>query len=210
MELLIEVKENLPAVQPSNDGLVLLLKSSDAGSLEVLSEIIRNLPLGKPIKIVAESVGEIGEGDVKMAISSGATIIGFKVKAEKSSVFLADNQEVNIVTSEIIYELVKAVELLFKKKEEGKVVGELNVLAVFNQTKLDKQLVGGKVVSGLLKNKAQLEIWRGEEKMGEGRIANMQMGKKEAVSVPEGNECGIIVGSAVAIAVGDRLIIREK
>ena len=38
----------------------------------------------------------------------------------------------------------------------------------------------------------------------------MQMGKKDAVSVPEGNECGVVVGSAVAIAVGDRLVIREK
>jgi len=145
-----------------------------------------------------------------LAISSGATIIGFKVKAEKSSAFLAGNQEVNIVTSEIIYELVKAVELLFKKKEEGKVVGELSVLAVFNQSKMDKQLVGGKVTAGLLKNKAVLEIWRAEAKIGEGRIASIQMGKKDAVSVPEGNECGIVVGSAVAIAVGDKLVIREK
>ena len=203
-------EDNLPATQESAEGLVLLLKASDAGSLEVLSEIIRNLPLGKPIKIVSESVGEISEGDVKLAISSGATIIGFKVKAEKSSAFLAGNQEVNIVTSEIIYELVKAVELLFKKKEEGKVVGELSVLAVFNQSKMDKQLVGGKVTAGLLKNKAVLEIWRAEAKIGEGRIASIQMGKKDAVSVPEGNECGIVVGSAVAIAVGDKLVIREK
>lgn len=209
-ESLVERKENLPSTTESSDGLVLLLKSSDAGSLEVLSEIIRSLPLGKPIKIVSESVGEISEGDVKLAISSGATIIGFKVKAEKSSVFLAGNQEVNIVTSEIIYELVKAVEDLFKKKEEGKLVGELNVLAVFNQSKLDKQLVGGKVSAGLFKNKAQLEIWRSETKIGEGRIVSMQMGKKDAVSVPEGNECGVVVGSAVAIAVGDRLVIREK
>ncbi len=209
-ESLIIKKDNLPMGQESAEGLVLLLKSSDAGSLEVLSEIIRNLPLGKPIKIVSESVGEISEGDVKLAISSGATIIGFKVKAEKSSVFLAGNQEVNIVTSEIIYELVKAVELLFKKKEEGIVVGELNVLAVFNQSKLEKQLIGGKVSTGLFKHKAQFEIWRDEAKIGEGRITSMQMGKKEVVSVPEGNECGIVIGSAVAILAGDKLVIREK
>lgn len=203
-------KQNLMVSEEGQEYFTLLLKASDAGSLEALSQIVRALPLRKPVQIIDESVGEIGEGDVKMAVSSGATIIGFKTKTDRAAKNLAETQEVEIISSEIIYELVKAIEELAKEVEQGRIIGELDVLAVFNSAKLDKQLVGGKVISGIFKNKAQAEIHRAGTKIGDGRITNLQMKKQDAVSIPEGQEGGVLIGSAILIEKGDHLIIREK
>lgn len=209
-QVVLDAKSGLPAMEQVKDSIVLILKASDSGSLEALSGIIRALPLHKPVKVVGESVGEIGEGDVKLAITSGATIVGFKTKLERSAKALAETREMKIISSEIIYELVRAVEDLAKESEAGKIIGDLDVLAIFNSAKLDKQLVGGKVVLGIFKNKGQVEIHRAEKKVGEGRIANLQMKKLDAVSVPEGQECGVIIGSSMPIEKGDHLLIREK
>lgn len=198
------------AVEPEEGSLPLLLKASDAGSLEAIAEILKALPLHKPVKIVDQGVGEVGEGDLKMAISSGAAIVAYKTKLDRAAKNLAEARETRILSSEIIYELIKAVEDLSKETAAGKIVGDLEVLAVFNQIKLEKQLVGGKVVSGIFKNKTQLEIQREGKKVGEGRVSNLQTKKQDAVSIPEGQEGGVLMSSSVAVLVGDHLLIREK
>jgi translation initiation factor IF-2 len=205
----ISVKKAVVAAEPEEGTLPLILKASDAGSLEALSEIVRALPLHKPVKIVDYGVGEVGEGDLKMAISSGAAIVAYKTRLDRAAKNLAEAREVRVISSEIIYELVKAVEDLAKESEAGKIIGDLEVLAVFNRTKLDKQLVGGKVVSGIFKNRTQVEIHREGKKFGDGRIANLQVKKQDAVSIPEGQEGGVMMGSNIAVEVGDHLIIRE-
>lgn len=206
----IAIKKNTVAAEPEEGFLPLILKASDAGSLEAIAEILKALPLHKPVKIVDHGVGEVGEGDLKMAISSGAAIVAYKTKLDRAAKNLAEAREVRILSSEIIYELVKAVEDLAKESEEGKIIGDLDVLAVFNQAKLEKQLVGGRVVSGIFKNKAPLEIHRGGKKIGDGRISNLQMKKQDAISIPEGQEGGVMMGSNIAIEKGDHLIIRES
>ena len=198
------------AVEPEDGSLPLLLKASDAGSLEAIAEILKALPLHKPVKIVDQGVGEVGEGDLKMAISSGAAIVAYKTKLDRAAKNLAEARETRILSSEIIYELVKAVEDLSKETAAGKIIGDLEVLAVFNQIKLEKQLVGGKVISGIFKNKTQLEIQREGKKVGEGRVNNLQTKKQDAVSIPEGQEGGVLMSSAIAVLVGDHLLIREK
>ena len=204
------VQKAINAVEPEDGSLPLLLKASDAGSLEAIAEILKALPLHKPVKIIDQGVGEVGEGDLKMAISSGAAIVAYKTKLDRAAKNLAEARETRILSSEIIYELVKAVEDLSKETAAGKIIGDLEVLAVFNQIKLEKQLVGGKVISGIFKNKTQLEIQREGKKVGEGHIANLQTKKQDAVSIPEGQEGGVLMSSSIAVLVGDHLLIREK
>ncbi|MDO8504886.1 MAG: GTP-binding protein [Candidatus Liptonbacteria bacterium] len=203
-------KNAIPSAHNDEVSLFLLLKASDAGSLEALSEIIRALPLFRPVKIIAESVGEVSEGDVKTAISVGAMIVAYKTKLDRSAKNMTETREIEMISSDIIYELVKAIELSAKEAEGGKVIGELEVLAVFNQSKLEKQVVGGKVVRGIFKNKGPIEIHRDGAKIGDGKITNLKAKKLDVISLPEGQEGGLMVGSAAAVLVGDHLIIREK
>lgn len=186
-----------------------ILKSADAGTLEVLSSVVKNIPSKKPLVILDESVGDVTDNDVKTAIAGGAIIVGFKNKVAKTALRLAETHDVPIFTSEIIYHLVKAVEEYIAHADESKVIGELELLAIFNQDKTQRQVVGGKVTKGIFRNKAHVEIVRGDAALGSGRVLNLQQQKKDAGQVGEGNEAGLLVESAVKLATGDKLVIKK-
>ncbi len=198
---------NLPAEKEESPVLRLIIKSSDSGSLEALAGIIKAIAEKKPIKIIAESVGDVTDNDVKLAASTKAAIIAFKSRTGKVQKAFAETNKVKIISSEIIYELLKAVDEFLLQLEKPAPLGTLKILAVFNQSDLGKQVVGGKVESGIFKNKSQFEIERDGAVVGEGRISNLQQQKKDVSEVAEGKEAGLLVSSGTEIKVGDVLLI---
>lgn len=197
--------------------LNLILKASDAGSLEALSVVLRSVDPkgGKEIHIVDESVGDITDGDVRHALATNATIIGFKNRVEKGARNLGEAQTATIITSNIVYDLAKAVEEFLTGARGPLAAGELEVLALFNQDKLEKQLVGGVVLNGIFRGKATSEILRragAEEPMqplGSGKILGLRDKKAEVAQAEKGKEIGVLVSSQVLIQVGDKLVIKK-
>jgi len=199
--------------------LNLILKSSDSGSLEALSLVLRGMDQmgGKAVNIVEEVVGDITDGDVKHALATGATIVGFKNKIEKGARTLADAQQISIITSDIVYDLSKAVEEFLTGARGPAALGDLDVLAVFNQEKPDKQLVGGRVASGVVRAKAAFEILRAagtavdapKEPVGSGRIIGLREKKSEITQAEKGKEIGLLVSSPMLIRVGDKIVVRK-
>ncbi|MEK7547033.1 MAG: translation initiation factor IF-2 [Patescibacteria group bacterium] len=197
------------AITKETPALRLIIKASDSGSLEALSGIIKAIAQQKPLKILGESVGDVNDNDVKMAISGKAVIIAFKSKAEKGPKYLADTNKIRIISSEIIYELLKAIDDFLLELEKPAPLGTLKILAVFNQNDPQKQIVGGKVESGVFKNKAQFGIERNDSIIGSGRVVNLQQQKKDAVEVSEGKEAGLLVSSEIMFKTGDLLVIEK-
>jgi translation initiation factor IF-2 len=202
--------------------LNLILKASDGGSLEALSVVLRGVSekesaqRNKRINIVEESVGDITDGDVKHALATGSTIIGFKNKVEKGAQMLGEAQSVTIITSKIVYDLLKAVEDFLTGAAGPVAAGELEVLAVFNQEKPEKQLVGGRVLTGLFRGKASFEILRRDESgeqikepAGHGRVLELREKKAEIAQAEKGKEIGVLVNSQVLVKVGDKLVIKK-
>jgi translation initiation factor IF-2 len=201
---------------PKANTLNLILKASDSGSLEALSVVLRSVDPkgGKEIHIVDELVGDITDGDVRHAHATGSTIIGFKNRIEKGARNLADAQSIEIITSNIVYDLSKAVEEYLTGVRGPVALGELEVLAVFNQEKLDKQLVGGRVISGTFRSKASCEVVRrvGEEmpkSLGIGRVTELREKKNEIMSAEKGKEIGTLINAPIMIQVGDMLVIKK-
>lgn len=210
----VKIKKPQMAAKPATESIdentvSVMLKADTAGSLEALSEVVGHIPAPENVRlmIVAESVGDITDGDVKLAVSTKAIIIGFNVKANKAAENVAKAQGIKITTSKIIYELTKFVEDLLQSRGKEEVKGDLEILAVFGK-KGSKQIVGGRVVKGEIKNNAKIELVRKEEVVGMGKIVNLQHNKKDAVSVTEGKEAGLLVDSDVEIKTGDHLILR--
>ncbi|MEE8131475.1 MAG: translation initiation factor IF-2 [Candidatus Paceibacterota bacterium] len=194
-----EAESELPTIK-------LILMADVSGSLEALFEVIKNLPTDEiKIEIINKSIGDITDGNVKLAQSTKSVIIGFKVRVDKAAENLARSQEIKIITSEVIYELVKSIEEEIAGLGLPKITGDLEILATFSK-KGKKQLIGGKVVSGIIKNKSKLEIKRGEEIIGQGKILNLQHQKQDVVQVEEGKECGVMFESDIIIEKGDHLI----
>ncbi len=209
------VKEDRASIGKSQkNAFNITLKAGDAGSLEVLSSILKNIDPkgGKTLNIIEESVGEVTDGDVRLAQATGAVIIGFKNRVEKGARTLAEAQDITIITSGIVYDLVDAVEEFLSGKRGPAAAGTLEVLAVFNQEKTEKQLVGGRVIEGVFRAKAGAEILRGAghpEPVGVGRIMSLREKKAEIVQAEKGKEIGVIVNSAVVLQAGDTLVIRK-
>ncbi len=185
----------------------LILKADVSGSLEALSEIIKTFP---HTKIINESVGDITDGDIKSAQNTKAVIVGFKTRVSKAAENLAKAQDIKIITSEIIYELLKNLEDEFKTLEEPVINGQLEILAVFGKksgsAKAGRQIVGGRVLFGTFKNNLKVKIQRQEQVIGEGRIINLQKAKQDVSQVCEGEECGMLGESDMVINIGDKLI----
>lgn len=196
--------------------LKLVLKAADAGSLEALAAVLKGIGEKdeKGIAIVDESVGDITDSDVKNALATGATIIGFKNRVEKGARNFAEAQGLPIVTSKIVYELADAVAEFLAGKRGPQAAGKLEALVIFNQEKLDKQLIGGRVTEGVIRSKASFEILRmteggAQEPVGSGKILSLHEKKSEITQAEQGKEIGILANSLVAIKVGDALVIKK-
>lgn len=186
-----------------------MLKADVSGSLEALSELVNKIPKKEKyaLEIVGEGVGEISDGDIKKAIATGAIVLGFRVRPNRAAENMAKDNRIRIITSEVIYELVEAVESYFKHLGAGDIAGELEVLAVFGK-KAGKQIVGGRVIKGEIKNNIYLEIQNKGETIGKGRVINLQESKKDVITVGAGKECGLLVISEIEIKPEYHLILR--
>jgi len=188
-----------------------ILKASDAGSLEVLAQIVSAMegPNGIPVKVISATVGEIGDTDVKLAASTDAIVVGFKTKTDKVAASYADVHSVRIFSSAIVYELVQALEAVLADDGSPEVSARLSVLALFNQKRLDEQLVGGRLEEGSMRPKMQFALYREGAQAGRGRITTLRhqkdvIGEAEAVM-----EIGLVVNCPVEIAVGDEIRIER-
>ena len=197
-----ELAKDLPTLD-------IILKVDVVGSLEVLEQALLAIPQEKvALRFVSAEVGDIVEKDVKTAIGTKARIIGFRVKTQSSAADLADREKVKIETFDIIYELIQRVRILMEKNIEPESVktelGSLKVLAVFLTDK-SRQILGGKVTSGEMRKGSKLEVFRGEDFIGGGKMVNLQKNKKDVGSVKAGEECGLVYEGQERVEEGDIL-----
>lgn len=191
-----------------------IIKAAVAGSAEALADAVSKLspPDEHTVIVIADTgVGEISDGDVKHAITTGSYILGLDVKISKAAQsLLMGNESVKVFQSKIIYELLDQVMAEFTSTKKGIIAGDLEILVAFNTENLQNQIIGGMVVAGLIKNRATLEIHRKNKEVGTGTIINLQQNKADAAEVLEGNECGLLFKSETAILKGDHLIMRPE
>lgn len=190
-------------------GVVRLIVNADvSGSLEALTDIIKALPVKEvKVEVVDENIGEITDGNVREASSMGAIIIGFHTKVSAAAKNLARGQSVRIVTSDIIYELVKKIEEEIERITKPGPRGILEVLAIFSQQG-DKQLVGGRISEGIMKNKSDVGIVREERELGTGKITSLKQAKQDVTEVTTGKECGLLIESHTKIEKGDKITLK--
>ncbi|MCG2696004.1 MAG: translation initiation factor IF-2 [Candidatus Portnoybacteria bacterium] len=186
-----------------------ILKTDVHGSLEAIGESLAKLELGNiGLKILKADVGDISEADVKLAYPADAVIIGFRVKTSSDIENMAKRSGVKIRNYDIIYELFEGI-----KKEASKLLelesnredlGKLKVIAIFRREKT-RMIVGGKVSEGKIVNKTHIDIMRNEEKVGTGKIIQLQHNKQDMAEVEKGREAGIMFEGNAIIEEGDVL-----
>ncbi len=195
--------EERPVLEKKDSKIRVIIKADVSGSLEAIYEILKAI---QGVEILDKSVGDITDGDVKAAIAGDATILSFRTKIAKSAENLAKANTVRIFSSGIIYELVKEVEDRIKKASGREPASILEILAIFGEKKGKRQIVGGKVISGIIKNYSEVEIRRGDQILGTGKIISLQKQKSDATQVGEGEECGMLIESDADVLIGDKIL----
>ena len=200
----VEVREDMKVIN-------IILKADVQGTLEALHEILRGIKNendNMSLRILKKSVGEIMESDIKLASAANAFIAGFRTKINQGSENFARQMKVDVVLSDIIYELVEKVrakidELIVTEKRDVE-LGSFKVLAIF-RTEKSRMILGGKVLSGEIKRGAKLRVLRNDGLIGEGRVAQLKIKDKEIDKIDKDNECGILYDGPVRVQVGDIL-----
>lgn len=212
----VKKKEKREVIEmlPDQKCLNLIIKGDAYGSLEAIDEILKTLPQDKVcLRVVRLEVGDIADQDVKMARSSGAALLAFRVKKDKIAEMTAENNKVRIYDFDLIYDLTQKVRELMERKltkeKERTDLGKMDVVAIF-RTEKNRQIVGGNVIEGEIHKGASVEIFRDNEKIGNGRIVELQSNKKDFDVVKKGKECGILYQGNERIKEGDELVAYKE
>lgn len=198
----------------------ILLKADVSGSLEAIEKEIEKIKWkgsggtgnitedqSAEFKIIAKGVGPISESDVKnISDSREMIIIGFNVKADKNALEIAETRGITIFFFDIIYKMTEWLQEEMEKRrprvETVETTGRAKIIRAFSRTK-ERQIVGGKVITGSLLLNGTVKIMRREFEIGRGKIVNLETGKVKTGAVEEGKEFGMMVESKIEIAPGD-------
>lgn len=189
--------------------LNLIIKADFLGSAEAIEESLMKINTKKvKVKIIHKGLGNINEGDVKRAEDSGAQIIGFNIKTQAQVENLIREKNIKFSIFSIIYDLIEYVKVemknIYKPKMIRRDLGKLEVLAIF-RTENDSQILGGKVIDGVIEETSMIEVWRGEDFIDKGKLSNLQEAKQNVRTVEKGNECGLKYEGKPLVQVGDVL-----
>lgn len=186
----------------------IILKADAAGSIEAIEkEIAKIVDEKAEFKIIQKGVGSISESDVKNTnVTTPPIIIGFNVKSDKNAIDTALKLGIEVSLFDIIY---KMTDFLKEKMEERRprtetteITGSAKILKAFSKTK-EKQILGGKVVSGNIELDQTVKIMRRDFEIGKGKILNLEKGKTKTSSVETDTEFGMMLESKIEIAPGD-------
>lgn len=187
--------------------LPIIVKADKQGSLEaiegVLDEFNQEL---QTVKIIDKGTGDITEGDIKLAATTKAIVIGFNVKMVPTAAKIADTEHVLVRTYTIIYELIDEL----KDVVEGMLAGELSeeifgvaqIVAEFPFGK-NERIAGCKVLDGVISKGPRVRVVRDEEVIGEGRLKSIKHLRDEVARVERGQECGMMFDTAIDFQPGD-------
>ena len=183
--------------QTSSKELNLIIKSDVHGSSEAIKNSISKFEHDevKP-KIILADIGMVTETDITLAKASNAVVIAFNVKPSKEAKKLAENENINISSFNIIYEVLDYV----KKRMSGlltpdiqeTITGSAQILEIFKVSGAGK-VAGSKVVDGEILSTSNVRIVRDGTIIYTGKIGTIFREKNQVKQVNNGQECGITV-----------------
>jgi translation initiation factor IF-2 len=185
----------------------LILKADVQGSLEAVTESLRRLERDEvDVSFVHRAVGGITENDITLANATNATIIGFNVRPDGKARKLAEQEEVEIRTYEIIYKLLEDIEQavigMLEPEFEEQVTGEAEVREIFRVPKLGA-IAGCYVRSGVITRNSKVRFLRDGTIIWKGEINSLRRFKDDVREVREGFECGIGLSDFQDLKPGD-------
>ncbi len=193
--------------------LNIVIKADVRGSLEALNNAL--LELGNEevdVNIVSSGVGGIAETDVTLAMTAGAVIFGFNVRADNAAKKLVEEEELDLRYYNVIYDLIddvkQALAGMLAPELREEIVGIAEVRDVFRSPKFG-QIAGCMVTDGAVSRSKPIRVLRDNVVIYEGELESLRRFKDDANEVKKGLECGIGVKNYTDVQVGDQIEVYE-
>jgi translation initiation factor IF-2 len=189
--------------------LNVILKSSSEGSLEAIKKSLADVNVdGYTLNLLTAEIGDVTYGDIERAAVTKSIVLAFEVAINNDAASLAKEKRVLVREYSIIYKIVEevtdALTVMATPKEIEEDLGEAEIREIFVLTN-GKQVLGGRVKSGIMKKKAKCYIVRDDEIIGTGKIVSLRHGKNEVNEAQKGADFGAMVEPAVEAQVGDEI-----
>ena len=175
--------------------LNIIVKTDVSGTAEVLADMMQKLSNEKVrIRVIRSGVGAINEGDVLLASTSNAIVIGFNVRPERDAATLAEQEKVDIRLHTIIYELTDEIKRamtgmldpVFKEVYKGRI----SVREVFRISKVGN-VAGCLVLDGTVTRDSEIRVLRDNIVVHTGKVDSLRRFKNDVSEVKAGFECGL-------------------
>lgn len=205
----------------SDKVLKLVVKADTKGSLEAIKQSLAKIKDEEvAVKVIHSGVGSVTKSDILMSSASNGLIVAFHADFDTPNVKkIAEREGVEVRHYTVIYDLLEDVKRILSGLLEPEikkvVIGRAEVRQIFLTKKKD-MIIGCRVLSGKIANKAKLDVIRGrdendEEKIvGTGNIDSLRKVDEKVNEIGEGNECGIKFTGNVDLQPGDILEAYEE
>ncbi len=187
--------------------LNLIIKGDVQGSVEALKQSVIKLSNDEvDVKVIHSAAGAINEGDVMLAESAKAIILGFNVRPDSKAKTLAERSKVDVRTYRIIYDLLDDMEATLKGMRAPKyqeiMLGKCEVRQTFKITGVGN-IAGCYVLDGKIVRGGKLRIYRDDILVVEGGVKQLKRFKDDVKEVAQGFECGCAIEGFNDIRIGD-------
>ena len=175
--------------------LKVVLKADTQGSLEAVGDSLAKISRDEvKLNVIHEVVGGITETDIMLAAASDAITLGFNVRPDSKASRLAEFEDVDIRTYQVIYKLTEDMEAalvgMLSPIFEEEVIGRLEVRQTF-RVPGSGTVAGSYVLEGEINRNSRVRLIREGVVTYDGKVGSLRRFKEDVKSVASGFECGV-------------------
>lgn len=204
--------EELFAKRDANKKLILpvVLRADVQGSVEAINDMLKDINTDKVgVEVLSAGVGQITEGDIRLAAASGAVIIAFNVRADSMVRDMARSSGVDIRYHSVVYRITDEIKEILSGKlapeRKENFIGYADVIALFTVGK-GIRVAGCRVSEGVIKKDAFVRLLRNNVVIYDGKIGELRREKNEVKEVSgSGVEFGMSFDKYNDLKEGDRV-----
>jgi len=187
--------------------LKVVLKADTQGSLEAITDSLEKLSRDEvKLNVIHSGVGGISETDIMLASASDAIVLGFTVRPDTKAARIAETEQVDIRTYQIIYKLTEDMEAaligMLEPEYVEETLGRAEVRQTFRVPGMG-MVAGSYVLDGEITRNSQGRVVREGVVIFDGKISSLRRFKDDVKSVATGFECGIGLENFNDIKEGD-------
>ena len=194
--------------------LKLVVKADVRGSLEAIVQALAELGNDEvAANVLGSGVGGITESDINLALTYGAAVFGFNVRADGAAKDVIESEGVDLRYYSVIYELIDDVRQVLSgmlaPEVREEILGVAEVRDVFNSPRLG-QIAGCMVTEGTVHRNKPIRVLRDNVVIYEGELESLRRFKDDVTEVRHGTECGIGVRNYNDVRLGDLIEVFES